>query len=784
MNETGLLLDLALLNNNIGFANADAIQPPDSDPQTAESNLCKWINESSGTILNDVIPERFWSEHNLSKPSKVSQLCPCDTNDSVVVLLVVLWSCCSPKCYEEITVCLKYGAMNWQTDDMFKPIDWLRAYVKSIWVCLLYSRREIRDKAEKENASDIAKRTILLDAYALNQAVSNSSEWFGILTSKQVPTLIFKLFANKYVRGRKLKAKFMGSVRNLSVFSDIDRKVVMHVSIATWFKTTVIIPQLVDMMILVPMAELAKEIKILRYTNDESRQRMATYRKVSEEAAQKLGLDLSDKENAVADRLAVFAQLAQQMIEKKTKPSIIDDENLMLQIICPALVDAIVTRKRGIVLLKEMMTKKPPLFPDDFVKAVTNSTCHLIPIDNAKENIPNSTEGVPLTDSSASNSKSPKTKSLKKWPTKNLSTKKAPTKKASTKKTTTVVEGGGGTQTSNITSAVKSVKKSSPEENGASRAAASKKRKNKSSQGMRKSLRTKDGKSERTSEEDEVGKEEKKVTQTQHNNKPEEDEEDIQPKRGSSHTPLFQLDNQPKTSSPYKTPLIGYTRKNNITRHRTTSGEDKQGIQTKKGSESKTELIEDSDSQHSGTAKVFNRLKHRSSDSSNLTGNKPNVLPSDTSKVHDHKGDKEQTPVMKRLCSLLEYFSENGEINSERERWARCEHISETHSQSFGTVKMKGRKNIVQDLVVLNLALIRVDKMIRVDKIGQTPKETNEPEKEIFDDIEKSMESFDGDDCDIGRMLSHLIVSSKLLQSKSFIRESIQRGYLQELGPP
>ena len=127
---------------------------------------------------------------------------------------------------------------------------------------------------------------------------------------------------------------------------------------------------------------------------------------------------------------------------------------------CPAIVDALVTGKKASVLLKEMMAKKPPLFSDDFVKVVTNETCQLPPIDDANENRHKSTEGVPLTDSSASNSKSPMTKSKnslsskksfssKKAPTKKSrppktflshkepSTKKAPTKKTTTKKTTT-----------------------------------------------------------------------------------------------------------------------------------------------------------------------------------------------------------------------------------------------------------------------------------------------------------------------------------------------------------
>ena len=318
IDETGLLSAIANFcnlpteNYNNGYAN-----PGSSDLETVENKLCKWTEESSGKILNDVIPDEFWSKQNLSKPSKVSTLCPENMDDSsVAVLLVVLWSRCSPNCLKEITVCLNYGATNWQTDETFKPIDWLRAYVKCIWVCVLYSRGEIRHQANSEKATKITTGTILLDAYALSQAASNSSEWFGILTSKQAPTVVLRHFINLYVMRRKLKAKFRDSVTLLSVFSDNDRKVVTHVSIATWFKKSIILPGLVRMMTLGPMTELAKEINKLRYTNDNDE---ATYQKVSEEAAHDLGLDLSDKEKPVACLLGVLAQMAQELIDQKKK---------------------------------------------------------------------------------------------------------------------------------------------------------------------------------------------------------------------------------------------------------------------------------------------------------------------------------------------------------------------------------------------------------------------------------------------------------------------------------
>ena len=313
--ETGLLWAIANFCNlptekyNNGYVKIQA--EGSGDLITVENKLREWIEESFGKILKDVIPDKFWIEHDLSKPSKVSELCPHNMDESsVAVLLVVLSSRCSPKFFKEITVCLNYGARNWQTDKTFKPIDCLRTYVKCIWICVVYSRGEIREQAKSEKVTQIARGTILLDAYALSQAASNSSEWFGILTSKQAPTLVMRQFINLYVMQRKLKAKFRSSVTLLSVFPDKDRKVATHVSVATWFKETIILPGLVYMMTLVPMTELAKEINKLRYISDE-----ATYQKVSEEAAQHLGLYLSDKEKPAASMLGVLAQMAQELID-------------------------------------------------------------------------------------------------------------------------------------------------------------------------------------------------------------------------------------------------------------------------------------------------------------------------------------------------------------------------------------------------------------------------------------------------------------------------------------
>ena len=767
MKGTGLLSTLAdlcnLPNKNLSVC------------ITNEQNLRKWIRDTSEKILKDVIPETFWSDHNLSKPSKVSQLCPYTVNDSVLVLLVVLWSWCSPKCCREITVCLKYGAKNWQTDDEFKPIDWLRIYVKIIWICVVYSSREIRSQAEIEGVSAFAKQTVLIDAYALSQAVSNSSEWFCILKSKEVPISVFRVFADHYLTTmRKLKANFTGSVRKLSVFSDNDRNVVTYWSIANWFKRTFILPPLIEIMTLDPMAELATQITTLRHTKDEpdpdQKMFISSYQKVSDEASQKLEL-----ENSVDCRLAVFAELVQQILPKKTKPAIIVKEKFVLKILCPVLLDAAMNRKCGIVLLKEMMTKKPPLIPDDFVKAVSiNVTCHNSETNSKSQNTKSSKIGV----------HAPKKNKFKKnnlmKPSEKEKAKKLKSLKAKKRSTAEKVPNGVNREETATTKQVNIGRTNN------------KKRKNDSPHQDRKSSQTNDGMNECTSQEDEVGEEEKKVNQTQLNNKTEGDEDDTTVLSQLTLT-LSQLGTVPKgkqlgkgtvskENSPYTTKLIGYDKnRKNTTRQKSTSpnviltdanikhtvsNEERKSIPTNDDMNERT-----SEGEEAGKKGKVQPKKTTAS----RTG-KDLVTSANENKEQYHKWGQDKTVDMKRTSAILDYFNEEGEINSYRERWTRCEKIIEEHSQYFQPKKTKKKKtNIVQDLVVLHLALIIFGNKFRVEKMGQTANKHDKLERKTYEEIEKSMKSFDWKNYHIRKILSHLTVSFELLQTPGYVNDIVDQ---------
>jgi len=726
--------------HNIGYLETDVIHPTGCEKETAERNLAEWILRSSSQILNHVIPEKFWSENDLSKPNVKRWLCPLDTSGSVVVLLVVLWSRCSKKCHTDVTDCLIYGAKNWQIDDTFKPIDWLRAYVKSIWICVLFYRRSIRVEAEKENLRVFAKLTILLDAFSLSQAVANSSEWFGMVTSKQLPTTLLPLFINAYVGKRKLAVKFTGPLLDLIPFSVNNRTIVTQMSNVTWFKINCIVPILRRMMALGPMAELALEMKKLSDTPDVSPSHIKTFQRVSRKAVLNLGIELSDKKDIVPFTLAAIAQFAQELTRNETEPRKSSNEELVCRvisptrlwkIICPTIVDCIFQhKKKGIEFLKEMIAKKPPLFSDDLVNNLAIFTCEWDSLNNAKKSIPksqssglNSWRKLPRKNSPIRKNATPakasaKMKSTTK-PTKGTPTggepelanreKKVPAVKVGKKGKTTVqnsrktnlVEEGGGTQTSNSTSTMKTVKEASPEKSRAPQVPAS--------QQTRRILHKRKCNSDKGKQGKE-GRDKKRAAIT----------------------------------------LIKYA------------------TQVKGNVEEKKTVRK----------KVSKNVKHIASGSSNLTDKKSDALLGDTSKEQDHKGEKGHD--MAKLCRVvLQYFNGEGEMKSYDDRWIRCKHIYETHqSQQFQSCQDLPRDLVVKRLLMLSLALLSLEEMMKA------PNESDKLSKDTFKDIESCMKTFKFDSNDAVVLMCHIICTSQLLtgeREKTFSRKMYEKYYQEQL---
>ena len=78
-------------------------------------------------------------------------------------------------------------------------------------------------------------------------------------------------------------------------------------------------------------------------------------------------------------------------------------------------------------------------------------------------------------------------------------------------------------------------------------------------------------------------------------------------------------------------------------------------------------------------------------------------------------------------------------------------------------------------MVVVHLALIIFYKKFRVEKMGQTENKPNKLERKTYEEIEKSMISFDWKNYHIRKILSHFTVSFELLQNPGYVNDILDQ---------
>jgi hypothetical protein len=242
------------------------------------------------------------------------------------------------------------------------------AYVRYIAVCVKYSSYQIRLQQIEARLGSCKMKDIfamsLLDAYALNQAVSETSAWSIVLP--QNGSCVFKEFC-EYLTNHGPKANFHGSVNELSVFSG-DENIVTQVSVMTWFKKHYIAPKLRQIMDLTMMKTLALAMNnITRNKQLRHHDKEESYEKHAMAAAETLGIKLSMEDlGRVTSQLAAFAILAQSMIDNidsNDKSNLIRGcigPNFGLQLIAPHLI----TQKEPLDHLRDLVVHEPPIMSD------------------------------------------------------------------------------------------------------------------------------------------------------------------------------------------------------------------------------------------------------------------------------------------------------------------------------------------------------------------------------------------------------------------------------------
>ena len=443
-----------------------------ADSETINASLIKWVKESSQRILRDTIPDEFWTEHDLLKPiNNLDELCPKSLEEpSHMVLLVVLWSWCSPDCSEHIVKCFRFGADNWKVDDEYGETDWLGSFVKCVWASVAYARQEIQKKAkEVGHMEEFTKSTTLLNACTLRQAVCNSSRWFSMLTVKKSSDVFIRTFVKVFLKKGILHANFRGPIGNLGVLSDTDSSVVKFVSVQDWFKNFVILPILGKILKLEPMANLVRGIESTQGKENQGDLKK-TCQALGEKAARDLhmtGEEFGGEEHFLASLLCAFACQAEAFVRNKGARV----NSCLLKNMCryPALVSVCTGAEEINHLLNEMMSSDDPVFNHQLVCSLINLWGD-IPNPNEKATNEKATEEK-ATKKKATNllgdihNLTPKEKTLAKKPPKKKATEEKATKKKATEEKATEEKATNEKATEEKATKKKATKKQATEEN-------------------------------------------------------------------------------------------------------------------------------------------------------------------------------------------------------------------------------------------------------------------------------------------------------------------------------
>jgi hypothetical protein len=174
--------------------------------------MTKWVSETWDTILKRVIPEEFWSDEKMKVPTKGKGLCPMRSDIPSAIVLLVLWSCFTPKCSNMIKNCLNYAqdGANTQINQHAKPpsrkfiLSWIEAYSASMNATVWYLSQTINKISYKWESQDtlILGHPILCEACFLHLAIERSSKFATAIGTnanaglEPIPTLVVQQYLN------------------------------------------------------------------------------------------------------------------------------------------------------------------------------------------------------------------------------------------------------------------------------------------------------------------------------------------------------------------------------------------------------------------------------------------------------------------------------------------------------------------------------------------------------------------------------------------------------------
>jgi hypothetical protein len=282
-----------------------------------ESDLYNWIEAQSKVILQTVIPNMCWGSHSSEQPKQIVSFSQMPSNPQECVLLLILWSCWSHECHQDIMKCLEYGSMELKSHHLE-------------WVCLLSICIVTNLQYSAFSLPRVTKLrfegTVLIESICLRQVVSYSTGLHQLFDDYFTVRKIVMSFREGLPLCKPLPIVLQKPSDVYSLSKDGNDQFIL-VSIVEWFKRSHIVPQLQKMLDLRVIQYLFKKIQQEMSKKESTLDTFVSeIEKHAEKAAHLLGITHPSR----TARLVTFVMNASEFIKEQERSPISDEKDMLL----------------------------------------------------------------------------------------------------------------------------------------------------------------------------------------------------------------------------------------------------------------------------------------------------------------------------------------------------------------------------------------------------------------------------------------------------------------------
>lgn len=282
-----------------------------------ESDLHNWIESQSKVILQTVIPNMCWGSYSSEQPNKIVRFSQMPSNPQECVLLLMLWSCWSHECHQDIMKCLEYGSMELKSHHL----EWVCSLSICIVTNLQYSAYSLPVVTKSKFARNLA-----IESICLRQAVSYSTGLHQLFDNFYSVRDIVMSFREGLLQSKLLPIVLQEPSDVYSLRKDGNDLFIL-VSIVEWFKKSHIVPQLKKMLDLRPIQSFFKKIQREISKKDSS---IDTFVREIEKHAEKAAHLLGITHPSRTARLVTFVMNASQFIKERERSHVLDEKDMLL----------------------------------------------------------------------------------------------------------------------------------------------------------------------------------------------------------------------------------------------------------------------------------------------------------------------------------------------------------------------------------------------------------------------------------------------------------------------